>query len=236
MHLIFFDEVKTQPDYPFYHLGGIAIAEENFALVENEVNKISNDVFNQISLCPQTEFHAVDIFHRKKAFKEMNDVAGRLVILVRLLKILMMPEVLLIDIQVNTEKLHNENYADKYAFMFLCERTNSLMRAKKSLGMLIGDREDDKNSERYSITLSKYRERGTDFQFGGEITNLFESVHFTHSHLSRFLQLADVYAWFLQFRKRQRINPKKQHEPFFELLKTHGINLSPSKYKAWPTS
>lgn len=235
MYLIFFDEVKSQPDYPYYHLGGIAIAEENFALIENEVNKISTDVFDKILLCPETEFHAVDIFHGKKSFKGMRNVADRLLILSRLIKILMMPEVLLIDIQINAGKLYNESYADKYAFMFLCERASSLMKAKQSLGMLIGDRENDKNSERYSTTLSQYREKGTDYQFGGTITNLFESVHFTHSHLSRFLQLADVHAWFLQFKKRQAINPKKQHEPFFELLKSQHINLSPSKYKVWPS-
>ncbi|MDB5277956.1 MAG: uncharacterized protein JWR61_2911 [Ferruginibacter sp.] len=234
MYLIFFDEVKCQPDYPFYHLGGIAIAEENFLLIEEEVNKISNDVFKLTLLCPKTEFHAVDIFHGKKLFKHMTNVPDRLVILSRLLKVLMMPEVLLIDIQINTAKLYNKSYAEKYAFMFLCERASALMKTKKSLGMLIGDRENDKNAERYSTTLSQYREKGTDYQYGGAIPNLFESVHFTHSHLSRFLQLADVHAWFLQFKKRHIINHKKQHEPFIELLKSHHINLSPSKYKIWP--
>jgi hypothetical protein len=234
MYLIFFDEVKDQPDYPFYHLGGIAISEENFEMIEQEINKIATDVFGQVLLSPSTEFHAADIFHKKKSFKHMTNVPQRLDIIARLIEVLMKPEILLIDIRINTNKLHNSKYADKYAFMFLCERANALMRAKKSLGMLIGDRENDKNSERYSTTLSEYRTKGTEYEFGSAITNLFESVHFTHSHLSRFLQLADIYVWFLQFQRRNAINPKSQHEPFFDLLKSRELNLSPSKYKVWP--
>lgn len=34
MLLIFFDEVKTQPDYPFYHIRGICIDEEHITLIE----------------------------------------------------------------------------------------------------------------------------------------------------------------------------------------------------------
>lgn len=85
------------------------------------------------------------------------------------------------------------------------------------------------------FTLSQYRDKGTPYEFGDTITHLFESVHFTHSHLSRFLQLADIHAWYLQFRKRQALNPKPQHEPFMEMLKDQNISLPPSKYKIWPT-
>jgi Protein of unknown function (DUF3800) len=236
MFLIFFDEVKEQPDYPYFHIGGLAVAEENLEKVEQQINNISKDVFGKIALSRETEFHAKDIFHGKTAFKGMSHVPDRLEILAKLLKVLMMPEVRLINIEIKTSKLHNSKYAESYAFMFLCERANSLMRANKSLGMLIGDRENDRYAEKYSVTLSQYREKGTDYQFGGPITNLFESVHFTHSHLSRFLQLADMYAWYLQFRKRCAISPKPQHEPFVNLLKDKEINLSASKYKIWPNN
>jgi hypothetical protein len=234
MHLIFFDEVKSQPDYPFYHIGAISIAEESLQSIEKEINNISIDVFGEERLMPATEFHATDIFHKKKSFKNMINVPERLEILIRLLKILMKPEVFLIDIIINSNKLYNPKYADQYAFMFLCEKADSFMKAKKSMGMLIGDRDSDSNSERFSISLSHYRAKGTEYQFGSNISNLFESVHFTHSHLSRFLQLADIYTWFMQFQKRNRINRQKQHEYFFDLLRSREINLSPSKYKIWP--
>jgi hypothetical protein len=70
--------------------------------------------------------------------------------------------------------------------------------------MLIGDREDDRLSARYSTTLSGYRARGTDFAFAETFTTSWTPVHFTHSHISRFLQLVDVYTWLLQFFNRHR--------------------------------
>jgi hypothetical protein len=234
MHLVFFDEVKSQPDYPFYHIGAIAIAEDSIESIEEEINTVSADIFGDKVLRPSTEFHASDIFHKKKAFKNITNVGERLEILIRLLKILMKSEVSLVEITVNLEKLYNAKYADEYAFMFLCEKANALMKATKSIGMLIGDRDNDSNSERFSISLSQYRAKGTEYQFGSNITNLFESVHFTHSHLSRFLQLADIYAWFLQFQKRNGIIQQKQHKHFFNLIKSNEIRLYPRKYKIWP--
>jgi hypothetical protein len=234
MNLIFFDEVKAQPDYSFYHIGAISIAEENLESIEREINNVSIDIFGEELLRPATEFHAQDIFHKKKVFKNMTNVPERLEILIRLLKILMKPGASLIDITINVSKLYNPIYAPGYAFMFLCEKANSFMKAKKSIGMLIGDRENDSSSERFSTSLSQYRAKGTEYQFGGNITNLVESIHFTHSHLSRFLQLADIYTWFLQFQRRNSPKRQKQHEPFFDLLKIGEINLSPSKYKFWP--
>jgi hypothetical protein len=118
--------------------------------------------------------------------------------------------------------------------MFLCERANSYVRGKKTIGMLIGDRESDHHAARFATTLSQYRASGTDFAYGQEIQNLVDSVHFTQSHLSRFLQLADVYTWLLQFKKRNKDSDHFRHLAMFELLKREHVNLFPSKYKEWP--
>ena len=118
--------------------------------------------------------------------------------------------------------------------MFLCERANDLVRAQKNIGMLIGDRESDKHAARFATTLSNYKASGTNFAFGREIRNLVDSVHFTQSHLSRFLQLADVYTWLLQFMNRNRGSENIRHKAVFDALRQEGVNLFPSKYKEWP--
>lgn len=118
--------------------------------------------------------------------------------------------------------------------MFLCERANNLVSAQKSLGLLIGDRESDSAADRYARTLSGYRARGTDFAFGQNIHNLVDSVHFTHSHLSRLLQLADVYTWILQFKNRNRKSSAQKHKEMMQVLRQLGVDLSPKKYKEWP--
>jgi len=233
MNLIFFDEIKPQSNYPHYHIGAICIDELYLKDIENAVNAIAERVFNDVVLKRHTEFHAVEIFHRKKNFKDITNRDNRYDILISLLEVLARPEVELIDIQINIQKLYNPTYASDYAFMFLCERANSLMKAKKSLGMLIGDRENDSITDKFSVALSHYRCKGTQYEFKEEITNLFESVHFTPSHLSRFLQLADVYSWINQFRNKYR-NDKSKYRTFFDSISERGIKLYPKKYKIWP--
>ncbi|WP_202594009.1 DUF3800 domain-containing protein [Lysobacter dokdonensis] len=84
------------------------------------------------------------------------------------------------------------------------------------------------------VSLADYKARGTDFAVGRSITHLVDSVHFTQSHLSRFLQLADIYVWILQFQARNRGSENFRHAAVFELLRRDGINLFPRKYKEWP--
>ena len=234
MHLVFFDESKDGPDYRHYHIGGIGIAEADLAAVERLVNGISEKAFGSVELTRETELHAVDIYHRKGNFKHWADVGERLALLSGFADILSLDLVRLIDIHINCDNLHLGQSAGEIAFMFLCERANDLVKSERSLGMLIGDRENDRLSDRYARTLSNYRVRGTDFAYGRDIDNLVDSVHFSHSHLSRFLQLADVYTWFLQFRNRNQGSKDRQHQAVLDLLARENVDLFPSKYKVWP--
>lgn len=234
VHLIFFDESKDQPDYPHYHIGGVCIEESNLAEVEAQLSEIANHAFGSADISKETEFHAVDIYHRKRAFREWQDIGARLHVIEQFLRVLSRENVFLIDIQINCNQLQNNQKADEIAFMYLVERANDLMRAKRSLGMLIGDRENDRMSERYATSLSVYRATGTDFAYGRQIGHLVDSVHFTHSHLSRFLQLADVYTWILQFRNRNRDSQDHRHNSILDLLRMEGIDIWAKKYKEWP--
>jgi hypothetical protein len=87
---------------------------------------------------------------------------------------------------------------DAKAFTFFVERVDMLFDTLKSVGLLIGDFESDKLSQQSAIALSRYRQGGTPYQFGRQITHLVDTVHFANSHVSRMLQLADLYAWCLQ--------------------------------------
>lgn len=234
MKLIFFDEAKNDGDYLHYHIGGVCVDEANLTEVEARINTVAEQAFGHAGLVRGKELHAAEIYHRKKHFKDWNDFEARIGLFDEMMQILSMPEVLLIDVQVNVAKLWPRQVPDEIAFMFFCERSNDLCKARSSLGMLIGDRESDRVAERYAVTLSGYRATGTNFEFGRNIENLVDSVHFTHSHLSRFLQLADVYTWLLQFRNRNRGSENLRHRAIFEILERDDISLVPSKYKEWP--
>jgi hypothetical protein len=234
MHLIFFDEAKNDPDYPRYHLGAVCLEESVLGAIEEKINALAEKAFGTSKLSTDTEFHAAEIYHRKKNFKDWKDVGERFALIAQFVDILSMDEVDLIDIQINCDKLYPGQSAQDIGFMYLCERANDFMLAQKALGMLIGDRESDHHAARFASTLSKYRIEGTDFAYGQEITNLVDSVHFTHSHLSRFLQLADVYVWLSQFKRRNRSSGADRHKGIFELLQRQHVNLFPRKYKEWP--
>lgn len=234
MKLIFFDESKNDSAYCHYHLGAICIDECVLGEIEKRIQRLAGKAFGTAELSRFTEFHAADIFHRKNNFKSWPDFGKRLALLEKLIEILSLESVNLIDIQINCEKLCAGQSAEDIAFMFLCERADSFVRKHGAIGMLIGDRESDQHAARFATTLSKYRANKTDFAYGQEITNLVDSVHFTHSHLSRFLQLADVYSWLLQFQLRNRKSKDERHRALFKILQRKDINLFPAKYKEWP--
>lgn len=234
MYLVFFDESKNDKDYPSYHIGALAVEDVRLLEIEALINSIAQKVFGSARLSQETEFHAAEIFHRSRNFKNWNDFDARIDVLRQLMDVLSLEGIERIDIKINCDLLHASQVAEDIAFMFLCERANDLMRSRKALGMLIGDRENDRSSAKHAGSLSEYKASGTDFAYGREITHLVDSVHFTQSHLSRFLQLADVYVWLLQFRTRNADSKNARHQAVFRLLQREGVNLFPRKYKEWP--
>lgn len=234
MKLIFFDESKNDGNYPHYHIGGVCIDEAHLRQVEERISAVATKAFGSAELVRGTELHAAEIYHRKKHFKDWNDFDARIMLIDEMMKILSSEEAMLINVQINAEKLWGSQSPEEIAFMFFCERSNDLCRAHGNLGMLIGDRESDRVAERYAISLSGYRASGTNFEYGRNIKNLVDSVHFTHSHLSRFLQLADVYTWLLQFRNRNKASENLRHRAVLNIFTKPEIDLGPSKHKEWP--
>ena len=83
-------------------------------------------------------------------------------------------------------------------FMYFVERVDSYVRAQNTPGLLIGDRESESISGTFAESLSGYRAAGTAYRFGKKLTHLVDTVHFTNSHHSRMLQLADMHVWLRQ--------------------------------------
>jgi hypothetical protein len=232
MKLIFFDESKNDPAYPCYHLGGVCIDEADLVGVEKQINAIAEKAFGTAELSRNTELHAAHIFGRKGNFRHSNDFQKNLAVLTDLANVLAVAEVKRIYIKINYDLLYGSRSAAQHAFMHLVERANGLLSQTQSLGMLIGDRENDEVAAEFSITLSGYRARGTDYEYGQDITRIVDSVHFTHSHLSRFLQLADAYAWFSQFRIRHSNPQTDRQRAVLKMLAA--VDHGPNKYKDWP--
>ncbi len=234
MNFIFFGESKNEPGYPHYHVGAVSINEEYLVQTESRVAELAFRAFGTRELSRETELHAIDIYHRKRNFKDWPDVEKRIQLLRELKAVLSLDSVHLIKIQINCNEFYSSQDPATVAFIYFCERANAFAKQMGDVGMLIGDRENDRESERFAKALSGYRSRGTDFEYGQDIHNLVDSVHFTHSHLSRLLQLADVYTWLLQFSHRNRESKKSRHRTVLDLLREDGADLGPRKYKTWP--
>lgn len=235
MLLIFFDEVKTQPHYPIYHIGGFGIDEAHLAEIEAAIAGIAHDVFGTTQLSQKSELHMQQIYARSGEFGTMTNFDDRVHMIERFLRILSRPEILLIDVQIDSSHPKASVRPAEIAFMFFCERADDLAKSGQKVGMLIGDRESDQIAERSSVSLSEYRTSSTEFVYGRKLTHLFESVHFTHSHLSRFLQLADAHTWIRQFINNNRKSSNPKHQAIMDLFQLPEIDLFPARYKRWPS-
>lgn len=235
MRIAYFDEVKYQPgSQPFYWLGGLIVDAGLVKELEAEVDALAKECFDTSTLGRDTEFHAAEIFHRKRNFKEWSDVDKRIAVIQRLASIVGREEGIgRVYVRLEPAKMIAEDNLDQKAFMFFVERVEGYLRIQQDIGILIGDRESDKVSTVFAEALSRYRENGTPYAYGKELERLIDTVHFTESHLSRMLQLADAYVWLLQLcQQNGETYPAKK---LVQYVRDHTQVLSPHKYKVWPT-
>lgn len=214
----------------WYIVGGIAVPMEEIGRIEGEITSLAEEIFDSRELIPETEFHASRIYFGKGPFKGMKP-AKRISILERLAETVASNDCIKrIYSAINTTKLNTPDKAAEFAFAHFCERVQMMARGK-STTILIGDL-DDQQAKSMVRDFSRFRARGTPWAYGIEIKNIVDSVHFTRSHHSRMMQLADVFVFIVG----HRYGTKKGHmaERFNEALK--GKDLHPHRYKEWPTS
>lgn len=233
----YFDEVKYNPPrQPYYWLGAIVVPATLVRDLESQATALAEECFQQQTLCPETELHATAIYNRAGRFRGWTDIGRRLDTLKRLLRIIdRRGEVFKICIRIEPALMNRPEDIEGWAFIFLVERLNQLLRAKNELGLLIGDYENEAVTNRAAQRLSHYRTAGgTPHYFGQEITNLIDTVHFSRSHLSRLLQLADAYTWSQQFAMTGR-HDSYPGSALITFRREETELLAPDKYKDWPT-
>lgn len=231
MLVCYFDEVKPNDGFNFYCFGGVVIDSSLLSHIENKIGEFSVETFGSSKLQKSTEFHAKDIYHGKSAFKG-ESIARRLKVLNWFIEFLEIhrDDIHRVDIRIDCNKLKNPEKSAETAFMFLCERVNSLARQLNSQAMMIGDL-DDHQSRKMIGKFAGYRDSGTDWEYSSDLSYLIDTVHFVRSHHSRFIQLSDLFL-FLQIHsstaRRGYIS-----EQLSELLSGKNF-LWPTKYKHWP--
>lgn len=235
MRLVYFDECKFHPpDQNFYWLGAISIDANDLPAIEESVNALSREYFGTQQLSLDTEFHAKDIFHRKRHFREWKDLSKRLECLQKLAAIVGAPEkIRRIQVKIDPARMIRNHGWEADAFMYLVEKVQLDSASLSDTSIMIGDL-DGEFSKASVANLSRFREEGTDFQFGRKIDRILDSAYFIPSHNSRMLQLADVYTYCLQMCE----GPDDGNYPrrkMREFIRQNTELLRPHRYKDWPT-
>ena len=124
MRLTYFDEVKYQPEKQrYYWLGGVCVTPEAVWRLESAVTALSREVFGRGTLSRDTEFHAADIFHRKRHFKGWANVSDRIELMKRLFLIIdAESELAKIYVRIEPSKMVRTDY-EHTEFMYFVERT-----------------------------------------------------------------------------------------------------------------
>jgi hypothetical protein len=234
MQIAYFDEVKYSKSKPYYWLGALIATPIQIRNLELKVNDLSEEIFGSRSLAKENEFHASHVFNGNGVFEDW-DWEKKFDLLSKLIEIINSEnDVGKIYVRINVNELtHGSVDVETTAFMYLVERIESYLRVRSIPGLLIGDRESDHVSSKFAGDLSHYKECGTTWSFGRDIKNLIDTVHFTHSHHSRMIQLADAYVYFMQFLAAGD-NKKAEKKQLIEYIRSLDNFTKVSKCKIWP--
>ncbi len=96
--------------------------------------------------------------------------------------------------------------------MLFLERAYDYLDKIDDLGIVFGDYEKDEVA-RSVVDFSEYKTSGkTPMYFGRPLGRLVDTVHFTRSHHSRFLQVADVVVYMAGRYLNRSTAPVKWHD------------------------
>jgi hypothetical protein len=195
MHLIYFDENKYEEANPFFWIGGVLIPEPKAIECDKTLLQVQFSALGKAHLAQDSELHGKDIFHGKGNFKGRK-LADRIALLQQLIDFVLdghFPvQLICIDVNAHRQKYRNPTPEYRLGLMLLLERSCDYLDSVNDLGVVFGDHEADEIA-RSIVDFSSYKAMGkTPMYRGRALGRLLDTVYFTHSHHSRFLQLADV--------------------------------------------
>jgi hypothetical protein len=224
---VYFDEVKPNPkSYPDYLIAGFSVDAQRLGSLATDFRERVHPRLETLGLPLGTEIHAQHLYHGKGPFKG-KDLHERFAIISDTLELLEATEIRLVYARVVIENLFNPDDAVEYAFTHFCERAHNTLHGC-DLGMMIGDLDRATRNRLWAMFLN-FRMSGTPWAFGQSLPKFIDSVHFVDSRVCEFVQIADVYAFWLSGISRREgyaaeaLNDSTKH-----------LHLFPTSYKIWP--
>lgn len=215
MHLCYFDENKHSEQNPNFFIGGLLIPDKQALKFEDTLSQIAFNFFGTRTLTAQSEMHGKDLFHGKgnakgrkiqdrvQVFKDVANFISNNKIPVR---------IICIDVLRHKSKYTYPMPEYRLGLMLILERFSEYLDTVDDLGLVFGDYEADEVTSAV-VDFSEFKSQGkTPMYFGRPLGRLLDTVYFTQSHHSRFLQVADLLVYMAGRYEQWNDVPDKWHE------------------------
>lgn len=212
MILSYFDENKFSEDRPLFYIGGLMVPDTKITRVEDTLAVIVRNFFGISLLTRETEIHGKELWHGKGAFKKRS-AKDRLSLITDLLSVITTNKlpVRLVCVDVPTHRERYQYPEPEYALglMLLLEQFCVELEKAHDIGLVFGDHEEDEYARAIS-DFSSFKGAGrTPMYRGRSLEPLKDTIYYTRSHHSRFLQLADLIVFLAQRFDTVRDKPEK---------------------------
>ncbi len=218
MQLIYFDENKYSASSPYFIIGGILLPDEQLSELELTLMRIQYNFFGKNILSKETELHGIDLFQGKNNFRN-RALFERIQLLENISRFLIKYSIPIrlvkIDVKKYKEKItfpfSEYNFGLKLILKKFCDYLSKI----NDIGIVFGDYEKDEVTQSIidfssasvlSLPDNGFRDHDGHIQtaldfspdgktllsFGRTSERLKDTIYFTHSHHSRFLQIADL--------------------------------------------
>lgn len=215
MYLAYFDENKFSEQCPFFYIGGIILGARKVKNFEKTLTQIQYNFFGTSILDKKTEIHGKDIFHGKGVMKG-RPMKDRIRLFQDIVTFLTTNNIAirLVEIDVNW---HRNKYLYpepeyRLGLQLILERFCDFLEENNELGLVFCDYEKDEVA-RSILDFSQFKQnKRTPMIHGRPLGMIIDTIYFTQSHHSRFLQVADVVCYLAQRFERAKERPEKWRE------------------------
>jgi len=213
MYLIYFDETKFETQNPYFFIGGILIKDTIISDIEDEIMSIQTEFFGNCILTIDTELHGKLIFQGKGVYKKRK-LSERLQLFENIANILIKYSIpirlVCIDVKAHRNKYVHPIEEYSWGLQLILERFADFLDKENDIGVVFGDYEKDEVTNAVKDFSQFKRDNKTPFK-GRSLKRLKDTIYFTHSHHSRFLQVADM-VLYMANRYENGHNPTKWHD------------------------
>jgi hypothetical protein len=227
----------SDPTQPYFVLAGVVVKNEDWRAIETAFDKALEGITPRAKRPAGWELHMTDIMNGKGHFagtrrSDRRKLCGAVLDLIDQFDLTLIA--MAIDKkEVQKKPLSKTKPPDVWAYEFLIERYQHLLRRRQELGIVVAD--EQKGAEALSrVQHASWRRSGTSAL--SKVDRVLETVFFLPSHHSLMLQLADGVAYWCHRALRARAAGKHDPPEWTRLeahLDTHD-NGKVVGFKVWP--